>query len=149
MNRASVPGFRPLRQRSRRLLIGTAATPKNSDMRSLLLTVLLAALCWQSALAGGWGRHEERRQPAPPRFQAQRPPPAFGGPRPAPAPEPPRPQAVPQQQEFRPLSSGEAAHRAQQINGGGRVLAVDPAQSGYRVRVLKDGEVRSVYVPGR
>jgi hypothetical protein len=44
------------------------------------------------------------------------------------------------------LSGSEAARRAQQINGGGRVLAVDPAESGYRVRVMKDGEVRSVYV---
>jgi hypothetical protein len=52
-----------------------------------------------------------------------------------------------QQQQRRPLSGNEAAQRAQSMNGGGRVLAVDPAQSGYRVRVLKDGEVRSVYVP--
>lgn len=47
------------------------------------------------------------------------------------------------------LSVGDAAQRAQQMNGGGRVLAVDPSEGGgYKVRMLKDGEVRSVYVPG-
>jgi len=35
-----------------------------------------------------------------------------------------------------------AARRAQQRNGGGRVLSVDPEGAGYRVKVLKDGEVR-------
>ena len=39
-----------------------------------------------------------------------------------------------------------AARRAQQRNGGGRVLSVDPDGSGYRVKVLKDGEVRTHHV---
>jgi hypothetical protein len=39
--------------------------------------------------------------------------------------------------------SAEAARRAQQQNGGGRVLSVDPEDGGYRVKVLKDGEVRT------
>ena len=43
-------------------------------------------------------------------------------------------------------SPQEAARRAQEMNGGGRVLAVEPAGNGYRVKLLKDGEVRVVYV---
>lgn len=39
--------------------------------------------------------------------------------------------------------SAEAARRAQQQNGGGRVLSVDPEGASYRVKVLKDGEVRT------
>jgi hypothetical protein len=46
----------------------------------------------------------------------------------------------------RGLSPDEAARRAQQQNGGGRVLSVEPAGSGYRVKLLRDGEVRVVYV---
>ncbi|MDR3414711.1 MAG: hypothetical protein P4L83_00860 [Nevskia sp.] len=125
-------------------------------MRSTLLILLLAGLACQPALAGPWGRHDDRRPPdrPQPRFEPQRPQPRFEPQRPpayGPPPQrggPPGAQMPPQQQ-FRPISTGEAAHRAQQINGGGRVLAVDPADSGYRVRVLKNGEVRSVYVPGR
>ena len=40
----------------------------------------------------------------------------------------------------------DAARRAQRRNGGGRVLSVDPEGSGYRVKVLKDGEVRTHHV---
>ena len=32
------------------------------------------------------------------------------------------------------------------MNGGGRVLSVEPAGDGYRVKLLRDGEVRVVYV---
>jgi hypothetical protein len=110
-------------------------------MRTRLATLgLLLVLALQPALAGGWGHREERREP--PRPQQQRPP------------EPPH--FMPQPQHWAPqlqqrpgMSSGQAAQRAQQLNGGGRVLAVDPSEQGYRVRVLKDGEVRSVYVPGQ
>ena len=42
--------------------------------------------------------------------------------------------------------SSDAARRAQQQNGGGRVLSVDPEGDGYRVKVLKDGEVRTHHV---
>lgn len=42
--------------------------------------------------------------------------------------------------------SGDAARQAQQRNGGGRVLSVDPENGGYRVKVLKDGEVRTHHV---
>ncbi|MGQ0587662.1 MAG: hypothetical protein ACT4PK_10755 [Gammaproteobacteria bacterium] len=38
--------------------------------------------------------------------------------------------------------TAEAARRAQRLNGGGRVLSVEPDGRGYRVKVLKDGEVR-------
>jgi hypothetical protein len=42
--------------------------------------------------------------------------------------------------------SAEAAQRAQQRNGGGRVLSVEPENAGYRVKVIKDGEVRVHHV---
>lgn len=41
----------------------------------------------------------------------------------------------------------EAAREAQAINGGGRVLSVDAADGGWRVKLLKDGNVRFVFVP--
>jgi len=47
----------------------------------------------------------------------------------------------------RGLSPSDAARVAQQQNGGGRVLSVDPGDRGYRVKLLKDGNVRIVYVP--
>lgn len=40
------------------------------------------------------------------------------------------------------LSPHEAARRAQKQNGGGRVLGVDAVPNGYRVKLVKDGEVR-------
>lgn len=46
----------------------------------------------------------------------------------------------------RGLSANEAARRAQNQNGGGRVLSVEPSGNGYRVKLLRDGEVRVVYV---
>lgn len=45
------------------------------------------------------------------------------------------------------LSPGEAARRAQHRNGGGRVLDVNPMTEGYRVKLLKEGEVRMLFVP--
>lgn len=44
------------------------------------------------------------------------------------------------------LSPNEAAKRAQRENGGGRVLSVEQSGNGYRVKLLRDGEVRVVYV---
>lgn len=44
------------------------------------------------------------------------------------------------------LSANEAARRAQAQNGGGRVLSVEPSGDGYRVKLLRDGEVRIVHV---
>ena len=109
-------------------------------MRTRLATLLLlAGLALQPVLAGGWQHREERREPPRPPQQQMRPP------------EPPRQQmfAPPQRPQGPGVSRDEAMRRAQQMNGGGRILAADPAESGYRVRVLKDGEVRSVYVPGQ
>ena len=48
---------------------------------------------------------------------------------------------------FRGIGPGEAARRAQQRNGGGRVLGVNPIDDGYSVRLLKQGEVRTLLVP--
>ena len=50
--------------------------------------------------------------------------------------------------EHRRGDPGAAARRAQQRNGGGRVLSVEPEGDGYRVKVLKDGEVRVHHVEG-
>lgn len=47
-----------------------------------------------------------------------------------------------QWREQRRDRSAEASRRAQQRNGGGRVLSVERDNAGYRVKVLKDGEVR-------
>ena len=46
-----------------------------------------------------------------------------------------------------PRQNDEAARRAQQQNGGGRILSVEPAEGGHRVKVLKNGEVRVLVVP--
>lgn len=51
-----------------------------------------------------------------------------------------------QSEPRRSMTPGEAAQRAQQVNGGGRVLSVEPAGDGYRVKLLRDGEVRVVVV---
>lgn len=50
----------------------------------------------------------------------------------------------PTQQQRNPQ---DAARQAQQMNGGGRVLSVDAASGGWRVKLLKDGNVRIVFVP--
>jgi len=100
------------------------------------LLILAAALATSPAWAHG---HDDRRAAPglmqPPQFQ--RDPRQF------------QPQYSPQYQrppaEFSP---GDAARRAQQMNGGGRILAVDPNGPGYRVKVLKEGEVRVIAVPG-
>lgn len=47
----------------------------------------------------------------------------------------------------RGITPAEAARIAQQQNGGGRVLAVEPEAGGYRVKLLKNGDVRILYVP--
>jgi hypothetical protein len=44
------------------------------------------------------------------------------------------------------LTAGEAAQRAQASAGGGQVLSVEPAGDGYRVKLLRNGEVRVVIV---
>lgn len=44
------------------------------------------------------------------------------------------------------LSAREAARQAQSINGGGRVLSVEDANGGWRVKLLKDGNVRIVFI---
>jgi hypothetical protein len=46
----------------------------------------------------------------------------------------------------RGMSPDEAAQRAQRQNGGGRVLSVEPAGNGYRVKLLRDGEVRVFFI---
>lgn len=47
----------------------------------------------------------------------------------------------------RGIGPKEAARLAQERNGGGRVLDVVPGDNGWRVKLLKDGEVRTVIIP--
>jgi hypothetical protein len=58
------------------------------------------------------------------------------------------PAGLAQGRNDRGLSPSEAARIAQQQNGGGRVLAVEHSDRGYRVKLLKNGDVRIVFVPG-
>lgn len=59
-------------------------------------------------------------------------------------------QQAPQQDDRRNRGdrAAAAARQAQRANGGGRVLSVEPEGSGFRVKVLKDGEVRTHHVEG-
>lgn len=47
----------------------------------------------------------------------------------------------------RSMDANEAARKAQLLNGGGRVLSVEETRSGWRVKLLKDGNVRIVSLP--
>ena len=49
----------------------------------------------------------------------------------------------------RTISPKDAANIARQENGGGRVLAVKLIGEVYRVKLIRDGEVRTVRVPAR
>jgi hypothetical protein len=53
-----------------------------------------------------------------------------------------------EQRRQRRDDSADAARRALQRNGGGRVLSVEPQGGGYRVKVIKDGEVRLHEIEG-
>lgn len=133
-------------------------------MRSALTTtvlLLLAGLAFQPALCGWRGGGQPHPAPRPQmRAPAPRPAPQF-------APRPPQfaqQQRAPMYEQQRPgpqmggpgfggprpagpsMSRGDAIRQAQERSGGGRVLGADPAENGYRVRVLKNGEVSTVYV---
>ncbi|MGQ0620161.1 MAG: hypothetical protein ACT4QA_09615 [Panacagrimonas sp.] len=43
----------------------------------------------------------------------------------------------------------QAAREAQSRYGGGRVLSVDAAEGGYRVKLERHGDVRVVFIPDR
>lgn len=47
------------------------------------------------------------------------------------------------------LTSNEAARIAQKQFGGGRVLAVDQTDEGYRVKLLQKGDVHIVVIPSQ
>lgn len=95
-------------------------------MRSRLpiLAILLGGLVLQPALAdpgGRWAKGlEDRERPAESRN--------------------------PRRAEGR-MTPSQAAEAAQRQHGGGRVLAVEPAGDGYRVKLLQHGDVRIVFVP--
>jgi hypothetical protein len=48
-----------------------------------------------------------------------------------------------------PGRNDRPAREAQERNGGGRVLSVQPTEDGHRVKLLKNGEVRVYNVPDR
>lgn len=115
-------------------------------MPRLLLTSLLALLWTGSASAAGAQAPARRMQvqlqaPLPaqpphwPSAPSQRPLPAAGF------------SAAEDRTEDEDLSASEAARQAQQLNGGGRVLSVEQAHDGWRVKLIKNGDVRIVFVP--
>ncbi|WP_420466812.1 hypothetical protein [Panacagrimonas sp.] len=52
-------------------------------------------------------------------------------------------------QRSRGMTPAQAAREAQKRYGGGKVLSVDPSGDGYRVKLLRDGDVRVVFISGR
>lgn len=111
-------------------------------MRTLPWLILLGGLAMQPA----WADHHRGGERGPPPRQEERRGPQQWGP-----PQHQRefaPRNAPQFARPNDFSPGDAARRAQQMNGGGRVLSIDPNGPGYRVKVLKEGEVRVFAVPG-
>lgn len=49
----------------------------------------------------------------------------------------------------RGMTAAQAAREAQKRYGGGKVLSVDPTGDGFRVKLLRDGDVRIVIIPDR
>ncbi|MGQ0701373.1 MAG: hypothetical protein ACT4PZ_24410 [Panacagrimonas sp.] len=47
------------------------------------------------------------------------------------------------------MGPAQAARVAQKRYGGGKVLGVESADDGYRVKLLRNGDVRIVFVPDR
>lgn len=45
------------------------------------------------------------------------------------------------------ISAGEAARQAEHADSGGRVLSIAHAPLGYRVKLIKNGEVRIIFIP--
>lgn len=96
--------------------------------RLLLVIFMLGGLNLQSAHADPldrWERRQEKRERAEDRLINRLAPPA----------------------EQDRISAGEAARLAQMRNGGGRVLEVLSSGDGWRVKLIKDGEVRVVFIP--
>lgn len=47
------------------------------------------------------------------------------------------------------MSPADAAREAQHRYGGGKVLSVEPDGDGYRVKLVRDGDVRVVFISDR
>lgn len=47
------------------------------------------------------------------------------------------------------MTPAQAAREAQRRYGGGKVLSVDESGDGYKVKLLRDGDVRVVFISGR
>ncbi len=52
-----------------------------------------------------------------------------------------------EQQAEPTLTPKGAALRAQELHQGSRVLKVEKTDGGYRVKLLKDGDIRIVFIP--
>lgn len=59
----------------------------------------------------------------------------------------PAPSTLTLSQDAPEISPNEAAQKAQLLNNGGKILAVEAVAGGYRVKLLKDGEVKIIFVP--
>ena len=47
------------------------------------------------------------------------------------------------------MTAAQAARQAQEQYGGGKVLSVDSTGDGFRVKLLRNGDVRVVFIPDR
>lgn len=47
------------------------------------------------------------------------------------------------------MTAAQAARQAQQRYGGGKVLSVDSTGDGFHVKLLRNGDVRVVFIPNR
>lgn len=90
----------------------------------VLSCILMATVAGSGAMAG-----PREFDDLPPRDRGARPPDAF--------------------LDHRSLTPAQAAREAQSRYGGGRVLSVDRAGEGFRVKLLRDGDVRVVFIPDR
>lgn len=98
-------------------------------LRGLLLTLVIGGLGIQSAHADSrdrWERQQEKRERLENRLA---------------------PQLAPDAPLAGRIGPSEAARMAQMRNGGGRVLDVTPSAGGWRVKLIKAGEVRTVLIP--
>jgi hypothetical protein len=131
-------------------------------MRRILTSlVLFGVLAAGSAHANRWDQRQplfadRERRPLLQRHPKTEPTPAQpareeshpASTQPAPESSPGAPAATPAVAPQQHLQPADAAQRAQQQYGG-RVLSVAPGDSGYHVRLLRNGEVSVVTVPNQ
>ncbi len=107
-----------------RLPTATDVTLRGMRLRSFFFIAVLSGLALQPAFADSgdrWERRQEKRDHVEEHLTDKR----SGG----------------------HLTAHEAARRAQARNGGGRVLGVEAVGDGFRVKLVKEGEVRTFMIP--